>query len=855
MKRLKRSRLIAAGMSGCGKDWRAAVRLLWLLVLIQHAPAQAGDAAAPTQKAGDHSTVATSDGEIRDDELVEFICQKIKDNGGKVKDVKLMANSSYGGGLLDDMERVFGPAGACPGIPWVGGSASAPEQAAQGWSPAVVQQYSADKLGSTWTDGLAGTSSLNVVSKNGTIRSGSSTNKVLQDLQATEQNDNSASKGDMSEAPQAASGNGGDMIMWNMPAARHEAVVFGGLQTDQRHHNNVDNVEAALNNTWSGSPHTIRKLDGGSKQNLLDAIATAVQRLDENTQLVIYLDGHGGSSFDFDEAIGAIANVLIEDPVSIPFELHDGWFEGMFGNYFGRPSEMPAPYLLMDIDQCNGCSNWQYLINGHALMLQGGDATGIIQLSFPFTWLRPGENMLDIVPLAPGSAQSGGNKPQAHFGSLVVSRLELSTGPINDLLADQILLPAQSAAFFDPNRSGEGIFVELLGDGRAVVYVFSYTPEGPGQSWMVGVGRQVGEGIIFNEMLLPTGATFGSGFDPGDMVLTDFGSLAFHLPTCETSAAKGSLFVYPEPDTNYGLFGSDNYIQLSVLVDCKTDVGSANSPLSGSWFDPTHNGEGIILEVLKNGTAVVQWFTYDHDGKQMWIQGTGTFDGDTLTVNDLFTTQGTHWGSGFDPNAITTAAWGTLTMEFTGCGQARLDYVSTAGFGSGTLNMVRLTNLMGITCLPCCPPVAHIGDPPCQDCGLRCLSAGSRIATPSGERPVETLKIGDLVLSMHQGIVSAVPIKELGRQEVLHHRVVQLELSNGKTIELSATHPTIDGSLAGDLQPGAMLGDVAVIAKSTVSYAGRYTYDILPDSDTGTYMIGGAWMGSTLYYRGQARTN
>ena len=38
-------------------------------------------------------------------------------------------------------------------------------------------------------------------------------------------------------------------------------------------------------------------------------------------------------------------------------------------------------------------------------------------------------------------------------------------------------------------------------------------------------------------------------------------------------------------------------------------------------------------------------------------------------------------------------------MEFTGCGVAVVNYDSSAGFGVGTLNMVRLTNLMGITCV------------------------------------------------------------------------------------------------------------------------------------------------------------
>ena len=82
----------------------------------------------------------------------------------------------------------------------------------------------------------------------------------------------------------------------------------------------------------------------------------------------------------------------------------------------------------------------------------------------------------------------------------------------------------------------------------------------------------------------------------------------------------------------------------------------------------------------------------------MWIQGTGTFDGDTLTADNLYTTSGAAWGINFDPNDVMLPPWGSLTIEFSSCGQAKLTYTSTAGFGEGMLNLQRLTELMGIPC-------------------------------------------------------------------------------------------------------------------------------------------------------------
>lgn len=662
----------------------------------------ADDVAAPTQKIGSHSAVSTEDGSIRDDELVDFICEQINANGGKskIKDVKIMVAACYGGGVLDDMERAFGPGGACEGIPWVGGSASAPDQTALGWNDATVDKFpEAENLGSTWTDALAGNSHFSENSQAGVIRNGSTTNNVLSDLRTARENDDSGPNGDKGESPQVASGNGGDQIMWNMEGAKHEAVVFGGSQTSKRHHNNVENVTTALGNTWPAGTHNINTIDGGTTQELKDAIQAAAEKLDENTQLVIYIDDHGQTSFDFDEAIGGIANILIEDSESWTFELADGWFQGLFGNYFAQPSEMPAPSLDLHITSCDSCSNWRYHFNGWELPFPGGDTNGLVQLPIPFTWVQPGMNSVWIEPHAPGNLKAAGNKPQTHLGSLIVSRMELSSGPISELSAEQILLPGQSAAFFDADRNGEGIFVELLDDKIALVYIFSYTNNGSGQAWMVGLGRQVGEGIIIHELLIPSGASFGPDFDPNDVVRANFGSLAFHFPSCGISEQLGSLFVYPEFDTNYETLESHNYSQLTSLVDCETSAGLANSSLSGSWFDPTHDGEGIVLQVLKNGVVVVQWFTYDGEGNQMWVQGTGTIVDNVLTVDNLFTTHGPQWGAGFDPDALTMIDWGVLTMTFTGCGVAVVNYDSSADFGQGTLNMVRLTNLMGITCV------------------------------------------------------------------------------------------------------------------------------------------------------------
>jgi len=678
------------------RRWRTIVfSAIFAALLSVGMQAQASDPAADIQKTGSHSTIHTPDGGIRDDEFVDFVCQKIKENGGKVKDVKIMVNSCYGGGILDDFQREFGPGGACEGTPWVGGSASAHDETAIGWSDAWVNANPDQNIGSAWTDALAGFRNT-TGNADGVITKGSSTNNVLQDLIKAGQTDRGGPGLKKQETPQAASGNGGENIMWNMEGAKHEAIVFGGEQTNVRHHNNIENVTDALNKVWGSSPHNIQSIDGGNKQDLFSAVETAAGRLDENTQLVIYIDDHGGSRFDFDEAIGGVLSILIEDEEKFDADLPSGIFQGMWGNFLAL--DVPGPSLDLNITQCNNCSSWAYRWNGYELDFPPGNPTGMVQLMLPFYKLYPGMNYLDIEPRDSSSSPQAKSRKQTHFGVLELSNLELNSGGVNELESDHRLVPAQSAAYFDPNRSGEGIFVEFLDNGKVLVYVFTYAPDG-GQAWMLGLGEAFAWGIVIEQMLLPTGASFGPDFDPADIVMKPLGGLAFASPSCGTNDVAGVLSITPNAAEGYEeLFLDANYQQLAEILDCQTGEKSADAGYSGSWFDPTHSGEGIILEVLKNGTVIVQWFTFDKNGGQMWIQGTGTITGGILTVDNLFTTGGTSYGSGFDADDVKQIPWGTLTMEFTSCGEAVVNYISSAGFGSGSLNMSRLTSLWGIPC-------------------------------------------------------------------------------------------------------------------------------------------------------------
>ena len=75
---------------------------------------------------------------------------------------------------------------------------------------------------------------------------------------------------------------------------------------------------------------------------------------------------------------------------------------------------------------------------------------------------------------------------------------------------------------------------------------------------------------------------------------------------------------------------------------------------------------------------------------------------------------------------------------------------------------------------------------------------------------------------------------------------MRVVLSTGASLEVSPGHPTADGRTFGDLRAGDRLDGTLIVDASAIPYRHAFTYDILPDSDSGTYVAGGALIGTTL---------
>lgn len=132
--------------------------------------------------------------------------------------------------------------------------------------------------------------------------------------------------------------------------------------------------------------------------------------------------------------------------------------------------------------------------------------------------------------------------------------------------------------------------------------------------------------------------------------------------------------------------------------------GGAASPaigpgITGAWFDPAQSGHGLFIEVLNDNRFLAWWFAFNPAGtEQSWFGGVGTYSGNAATITDEYPAIGGRWIPNFDPSRIVNSAWGTRTIAFTDCNHGRVDFNSVAGYGTGSMNLVLMTQPAGLSC-------------------------------------------------------------------------------------------------------------------------------------------------------------
>ena len=256
--------------------------------------------------------------------------------------------------------------------------------------------------------------------------------------------------------------------------------------------------------------------------------------------------------------------------------------------------------------------------------------------------------------------------------------------------------------WYAADRSGEGWVLELRDAGGAWLYWFTYDGQGR-QRWLTAAGEIVTDGnggqrIDFAQLVVTRGARFGAAFDPDDVVREAVGSASFRFDTCDSG------------QFSYSAYGQSQTFAVQRLARvmgtrCETPHGVTGREVadhagqSGSWYDPAHNGEGYALHWETPNQAIVTWYSYDTQGNQYWMLGTGQLDSTgRIHFPDVHATRGARFGTVFDPDDVERFAWGTLTFELA-CDGGSASYQSVLpAFGNGTFDLTRLTRLHEVAC-------------------------------------------------------------------------------------------------------------------------------------------------------------
>jgi len=117
-------------------------------------------------------------------------------------------------------------------------------------------------------------------------------------------------------------------------------------------------------------------------------------------------------------------------------------------------------------------------------------------------------------------------------------------------------------------------------------------------------------------------------------------------------------------------------------VDYLIDEG-----INAHFYNPQTDGQGLLLEYVPNTQIVVAyWFTFGANNEQQWMLGTGTPQGNQVTMNMSATTG----GQLNSDQVVSEVPWGELTLIFTDCFSGEAHYNGREQQLSGSFPFQRL---------------------------------------------------------------------------------------------------------------------------------------------------------------------
>ncbi|MBD8524966.1 hypothetical protein [Pseudomarimonas arenosa] len=132
-------------------------------------------------------------------------------------------------------------------------------------------------------------------------------------------------------------------------------------------------------------------------------------------------------------------------------------------------------------------------------------------------------------------------------------------------------------------------------------------------------------------------------------------------------------------------------LRAEVPTDLRGDIG-------GLWFDQQRNGQGLQIDLLDEQRAAVTWYTFDADGRPLWLFGLGEAVGTRMQV-PMSSAEGGRFPTLAPNPPVQFSAAGQLTIEFASCDSAQLSWTSEdSALPDGEFVVQRLTRVAGERC-------------------------------------------------------------------------------------------------------------------------------------------------------------
>ena len=100
---------------------------------------------------------------------------------------------------------------------------------------------------------------------------------------------------------------------------------------------------------------------------------------------------------------------------------------------------------------------------------------------------------------------------------------------------------------------------------------------------------------------------------------------------------------------------------------------TVNNKVSGVWKAGESDNQKVSIEILQDGRAVI-FASLNQNSDSLWLIATGTISEDTIIFEDVYSTSGTAFGTGFNPANVIVNNLGSAMISFNLCDAAVLSY-------------------------------------------------------------------------------------------------------------------------------------------------------------------------------------